>query len=145
MKVMPMPTKPATTPDVISRSSAWTPSLTLAGQDRLEQLHAAALCILEETGFNVHHPAMRLRLAAAGARLGDEPRVYLTRELVERALGTARHDVVIHNRLGEPAMSLRPHEIHFGTGSDLLYALDIAETHRREATLQDVAQAARLC
>jgi trimethylamine--corrinoid protein Co-methyltransferase len=140
-----MPTKRTTNPDVISLSSAWTPQLTLAGQDRLEQLHAAAVCILEQTGLNVHHPAMRLRLAAAGARMGDEPRVYLTRELVERALGTARHDVVIHNRLGEPAMSLLPHEIHFGTGSDLLYALDVRTTHRRDATLEDVAQAARVC
>jgi trimethylamine--corrinoid protein Co-methyltransferase len=140
-----MPTKRTTNSDFIGQATAWTPHLALAGQDRLEQLHAAAVCILEQTGLNVHHPAMRTRLAAAGARLGDESRVYLTRELIEHALSTAVHDVAIYNRLGQPAMSLRPHGIYFGTGSDLLYALDAKTAQRREATLEDVAQAARLC
>ncbi len=42
-------------------------------------------------------------------------------------------------------MSLRPHGIHFGTGSDLLYTLDMETAHRRESALEDVAQAARVC
>ncbi len=129
----------------MSDSSVWIPRLCLAGQAQLEQLHDSAVAILEQTGLNVHHPVMRHRLAEAGARLGDGSRVYLTREMIERALGTAQHDVVIYNRLGEPVMPLGPHQIYFGTGSDLLFTSDAISAGRRNATLDDVAQAARLC
>ncbi len=129
----------------MSEFSSWTPRLCLASQAQLEQLHDRAVAILERTGLNVHHPVMRHRLAEAGARLGEEARVYLTREMIERALGTAEHDVVIYNRLGEPVMPLGPHEIYFGTGSDLLFTSDANSTGRRNAVLDDVAQAARLC
>jgi len=34
----------------------------------IEELHAAAVAILERTGLNVHHAGMRAQLAAAGAK-----------------------------------------------------------------------------
>jgi trimethylamine--corrinoid protein Co-methyltransferase len=116
-------------------------------QDQLAQLHEAAVSILENTGLNVHHPEMRRRLADAGARLeGDgSPRVYMAPHMVDQALETAKSEVVVHNRLGEPVMPLGPHQIYFGTGSDLVYTRDVETVERRQSVLEDVARAARLC
>jgi trimethylamine--corrinoid protein Co-methyltransferase len=128
-----------------NNSSIWQPSLTLMNQARIEQLHDAATTILETTGLNVHHPEMRRKLADAGARLGQGPRVYLPAEMVEGALSTAKRDVVVYNRLGEPVMLLGPHQIYFGSGSDLVYTRDVETTERRPSVLEDAARAARLC
>lgn len=123
----------------------WHPRLSMLGEAGLETLHGAALSILERTGLNVHHAEMRRRLHAAGARLGDDVRVYLPPELVRQALTTAKRDVCVYDRLGRPAMLLRPYGIHFGTGSDLLYTRDLDSGERRPSRLSDVARAARLC
>jgi trimethylamine--corrinoid protein Co-methyltransferase len=103
------------------------------------------MAILEQTGLNVHHAGMRRRLAAAGARVGDELRVRIPPALVEQALRTARKDVVIYDRLGRPAMSFGPHKIYFGTGSDLVFTRDLETGERRPSTLDDAGRAARLC
>jgi len=129
----------------MNKSSVWHPSLTLMNQAKIEQLHNAATNILEETGLNVHHPGVRRKLADAGARLGDGPRVYVPAGMVERALETARKDVVVHDRLGEPVMPLGPHQIYFGTGSDLVNTRDAETGERRKSVLDDVARSARLC
>ena len=126
-------------------SFIWQPSLRLLNQDRIEQLHEATTAILEKTGLNVHHPQMQHKLADSGAKLGEGPRVYIPAGLVEQALGTARRDVLIYNRLGEPVMPLGPHQIYFGTGSDLVYTRDVETMERRASELEDVARAAQLC
>lgn len=123
----------------------WRPSLTLMSRVNVQQLHRAATTILEKAGLNVHHPEMRRELAANGARVGEGPRVYLPERMVEQALATAKRDVVIYNRLGEVAMPLGPHQIYFGTGSDLLFTRDVETSERRASALEDVARSARLC
>jgi trimethylamine--corrinoid protein Co-methyltransferase len=123
----------------------WKPQLTLLNQGRIEKMHAAATEILERTGLNVHHENLRGQLKKAGAKLGEGPRVYLPPAMVDQALSTAKKNVVVHNRLGEPSMPLGPHQIYFGTGSDLINTLDIDTKKRRPSLLEDVARAARVC
>jgi len=129
----------------MSQTSIWTPHLTLMDQAKVEKLHTAAVEILETTGLNVHHPTMRIKLAEAGARLGADTRVYLSRTMIDLALQTAKRDIVVYNRLGEPAMALGPNQIYFGTGSDLVFTRDLEMGTRRASTLEDVGRAARLC
>lgn len=131
----------------MNEPSVWQPSLTLMNQAKIEQLHNAATSILEETGLNVHHPGMRRKLADAGAKLGEAPRVYVRADMVERALSGAkkRGKVVVHNRLGEPVMPLGPHQIYFGTGSDLINTIDDETLEHRDSLLKDVGRAARVC
>jgi trimethylamine--corrinoid protein Co-methyltransferase len=125
--------------------SWWQPSLTLMSQAQIEQLHDSATAILEDIGLNVHHPGMRARLGDAGASLGAEARVTLTPDMVEEALDTVKQEVLVHNRLGEPVMPLGPHQIYFGTGSDLIYTHDADTGEHRKSVLDDVARSARLC
>lgn len=129
----------------MNTSAKWLPRLTLMNVSRIEELHDAAVSILSSTGLNVHHAGMRQKLAAEGAQLGDGPRVFISPELVDRALRTAMRDVVICNRLGEPVMPLGPYQSYFGTGSDLIYTRDLDSGQRREAVIADVARAALLC
>ena len=131
----------------VNKSSIWQPNLTLMNQAKIEHLHNAATNILEETGLNVHHPGVRRKLADAGAKLGEAPRVYIPADMVEQALSTAKHqkDIVVHNVLGEPVMPLGPHQIYFGTGSDLIHTIDAETLERRESLLRDVGRAARVC
>ncbi|MEE8121777.1 MAG: trimethylamine methyltransferase family protein, partial [Anaerolineales bacterium] len=129
----------------MNQSSIWRPSLTMMNQTRIEQLHNAAIHILEDIGLNVHHPDMHTKLGQVGARLGDEARVYLTAEMVAQALETAKKDIVIHNQLGEPVMPLGANQIYFGTGSDLLFTYDAESGKHRRSLLDDVARSARLC
>ena len=114
-------------------------------QARVDRLHHAAVHILEETGLNVHHQEMRARLGDAGAQLHGGVRVTLSAAMVAQALETAKKDVTIYDRLGEPAMTLGPHDIYFGTGSDLIYTYDSLTGERRKCVLADVGRAARLC
>jgi trimethylamine--corrinoid protein Co-methyltransferase len=123
----------------------WKPQLSLLDQERIEIIHAAATEILEQTGLNVHHEKLRNQLSDAGAKLGDGPRVYLPPCMVDHALSTVKKKVVVYNRLGEPCMPLGPHQIYFGTGSDLINTLDLHSKERRNSQLKDVADSARVC
>jgi trimethylamine---corrinoid protein Co-methyltransferase len=125
--------------------TTWRPSLTLLNCDGMEQLHRAATAILETTGLNVHHPAMRCRLANAGATVTSDLLVRIPAGMVKDALSTAKRDVVVYDRLGRPAMPLGSHQIYFGLGSDLIYTLDPETGERRLSTLEDVGRASRLC
>lgn len=119
--------------------------LTLTDSDGVEQLHRSALEVLASTGLNVHHEPMRKRLAANGAGISDGPRVTLPEEMVAQALATPSRLVTIHDRSGSPALSLTPHQIYFGTGSDLFFTRDARTGQRRGAVLEDVARSKRLC
>jgi trimethylamine--corrinoid protein Co-methyltransferase len=125
-------------------AEVWKPTLTLMGEAQVRRLHGAAKHILGTTGLNVHHPEMRRKLVADGAMV-EGVRIYLPGEMVEWALQVAKREVVLFNRLGEPVMPLGPHQIYFGTGSDLVYTRDVDSTERRKSVLDDVARAARLC
>lgn len=126
-------------------SSNWQPRLSLMNEGDIGQLHDAATTILETTGLNVHHPEMRRKLEQAGAKPGESPRIRIPAKMVEEALGTAKHDVVVYNRLGESVMPMGPHQIYFGTGSDLIYTRDLETTERRFSRLADIGRAALLC
>ena len=121
------------------------PSLTLTSQTDLDQLHDAATAILEETGLNVHHPEMLRQLEDAGAELAEAPLVRFPKGMVEKALGSAKKGVVVHDRKGQPVMPLGAHQFYFGTGSDLHYTLDLETGERRDSVLEDVGRHALVC
>lgn len=128
-----------------SQPTIWQPRLRLLDESRMEQLHGAALEILGSVGLNVHHPGLREKLAQAGAEIGENTRVRLPGDMVAAALESTPDQVVIHNREGEAVMPLGPHQVYFGTGSDLIYTYHSASGEQRKSVLEDVARAARLC
>lgn len=126
-------------------SQFWQPQLSLLNKGRIEQLHQAAITILQKVGLNVHHDPLRAKLHKAGAKLEPDPRVFLPEQMVEQALESVPKKVTLHNRLGEAVMPMNPQQIYFGTGSDLIYTHDSKSGTQRISTLQDVGRSALLC
>jgi trimethylamine--corrinoid protein Co-methyltransferase len=76
-----------------------TPALRLLSQADLERVHLAALRILDEIGMLIEHPAARVLLEGAGARVdGTTNRVYLPPELVERCRQQIPRRFTYHGR-----------------------------------------------
>jgi len=102
------------------------------------RLHDASVSILERTGVRLHDEEAVERLHGAGARVGDDGRVFVPGSLVEWALSVAPRSVTLHRRDGEPAIALEGDNAWFGPGSDCLHILDHRTGERRPATLADV-------
>ena len=127
--------------------SALKPSVTLPARsprsDRLTpagcaRLHDASVAILERTGVRLHEAEAVERLHGAGARVGDDGRVFVPRSLVEWALSVAPRSVTLHDRGGVPRLALEGDAVWFGPGSDCLNVIDHRTGERRLATLRDV-------
>ena len=70
--------------------------------EKISQIHAASLEVLEKTGLKIDHPVALEKLAGAGARVDkDKQRVYLSSELVEKALKTAPQSFTCAGRTPE--------------------------------------------
>jgi trimethylamine--corrinoid protein Co-methyltransferase len=116
----------------------------LLDDEQLQSIHQAALRILETVGVRVYDDEIRKMLADAGCNLSDQDLVRMPPDIVEEALERAPSRVLIHDRLGRPAMDLGEHRTYYGTGSDLPNTLDLETGERRPSHLEDVARAARL-
>ena len=106
--------------------------------DDCARLHDASLSILERTGVRIHDDEAVERLRGAGARVGDDGRVFVPGDLVAWALGVAPRSVTLHDRSGAPAMTLAGDNVYFGVGSDCMHIIDHRTGERRRAVLQDV-------
>lgn len=111
---------------------------------QIEELHSAALQILNEVGVLVHHEEAAALLLKAGAHVESGNRVYIPTSLVEQALRTAPSRITLFNRLGEPALRLEKSNVHFGAGSDTLAIADPFTGERRPWLSEDVAAAIRI-
>ncbi len=105
--------------------------------DECARVHEAAVGILERTGARLMEPRAVELLARAGART-DGDRVWIPRELVERALATAPRSITLYDRTGAPAIELAGRTFWAGPGSDCLHVLDHRTGVRRTPTLGDL-------
>jgi trimethylamine--corrinoid protein Co-methyltransferase len=121
-------------PDLRPRSPRYD-RLTPAGCARI---HESSLSILERTGVRMLDDEAVARLRDAGAKVGDDGRVFVPASLVEWALSVAPRSITLHDRMGRPALPLAGDNYFFGTGSDCLYILDHRSGERRSPTLDDV-------
>lgn len=122
-----------------------TPSgYRMLADTQLEEIHRAALAILQGTGVRVFDAEVRELLAGAGCTVSDKDLVKIPAGVVEEALHSAPSQIVLYTRDGKPAMILEGHRTYYGTGSDLPFTLDLESGVRRPSVLEDVARAARL-
>jgi len=111
--------------------------------DTCRQIHQASLQILERTGIDVHDQQAISILEEAGAAVNGQ-RVRLPGDLVEWALSVAPREMVLFDRLGNPAITARGPQAYYGNGSDCLFILDHRTGKRRKAVLEDVRQVVKL-
>lgn len=120
------------------------PPLDYLTEEQMQDIHCAALEILEDLGTIVHLDEAVDLLRQAGAYVKDEKRVFIPAGLVEEALGSAPATINIYDREGNPAMLLGGRSVYYGTGSDCPYLLDSVTGERREFLAEDVVKAVRL-
>jgi trimethylamine--corrinoid protein Co-methyltransferase len=120
-----------------------TPGMRVLSDDQKDQVHQATLELLRRTGVRVLVPEVRELLSKAGCWLDDD-RVRIPPQLIEWAIRTAPHRVVMCDRDGNAVMPLEGRKGYYGTGSDTPYVLDAYTGERRQAVLADVANVSRL-
>ena len=120
------------------------PSFSLLSREQLDRIYEAALEVLARVGGEFHDPEAVALLGDAGAKVENHIRVRIPEKLVTDALRQAPRRIEIHDRDGQPALSLQDRNTYFGPGSDTPYTLDPVSGERRPAVLEDVARAARV-
>ncbi|HEX9925951.1 MAG TPA: trimethylamine methyltransferase family protein [Anaerolineae bacterium] len=111
----------------------------------VQRIHEAALTVLERTGVGVVESECRHIFEQAGARVDPaRDRVYPPRELVEGALKTVNHEVVLYSRDGRNDLHLRGKRVHLGTGGAAVQILDLETGQMRETRLRDLYDIGRL-
>jgi len=121
------------------------PRIQLLSSDQIYQIHLSSLKVLERTGVNVLLPEAVDLLREAGADVTGEKRVRIPSHLVEEALRSAPRRITISDRNGKPAMFLEDHNIHYGTGTDTKFTIDLYSGKRRASKGEDVEKAALIC
>ncbi len=119
--------------------------LTVWSEAECRRLHEATLELLADTGVDVRYePALEL-FRAAGASV-DGRRVRIPARLVDDAVASAPREWLLKPRGGETEpLNLRDGEVHYGTGSDVLYVRDPESGERRRVRRADVEGMAALC
>jgi trimethylamine--corrinoid protein Co-methyltransferase len=107
-------------------------------------IHAAALEILEKTGFEMRHRGARKMLLDAGCSLCRNRRIRMPAYLVEDALNSAPKCIQLYDQNKNKAMNLVDENCFYGTGSDTIFTIDLISGQRRRTTIEDTANFARL-
>lgn len=111
--------------------------------EEVRSVHSASLDVLREIGIDVANEGARARFAASGAAV-EGRRVRIARALVEDALATVPHDLLLASRDGRQDLLLKGRRVHFGTGGSPSNVLPIGARTPRPAELADVARMAIL-
>ena len=121
------------------------PKITFLSDEDKEKIYQASLQIIEETGMQVMHEEALNLLKDAGCRISDDNRVTIPGAVVEQARKTVPDNVAVYDREGNLAMDLGGRRAYFGTGSDLMWAVESEQMKRHHTTLKDIKAAARVC
>lgn len=119
------------------------PRLKVLNREQALAIHAAALEILEKTGFKMEHPGALEMLADAGCQISADW-VKLPAYIVEQALSSAPKQIDLYDQKGNKTMPLADGNTFYGTGSDATFTLDLETGERRRTVLKDVANFVRL-
>ena len=120
------------------------PNLSFLSQEDKEKIHRTVLKILVEIGMKVNHAEALDLLTEAGCSVRDDGMVKIAEELVLKSIDSAPENIAIYDREADHAMDLGGHRSYYGTGSDLIYALESGTMQRHPCVLEDVARAARV-
>jgi trimethylamine--corrinoid protein Co-methyltransferase len=120
------------------------PRLKVLSREQALAIHAAALEVLEKTGFKMEHRGALEMLVGAGCKVSEDSWVKLPASLVEEALSSAPRQIDLYDQKGNEAMPLLDGNSFYGTGSDANFTLDLETGQRRRVVLKDVANFASL-
>jgi trimethylamine--corrinoid protein Co-methyltransferase len=120
------------------------PCLHFLADDQIEEIHRAALEVLERTGVIVHEDETLSLLSGAGCTVSEKNQVRIPPHVVEEALRSVPGRVTLSDRNGAQRLLVEGRKSYWGTGSDVPYLLDSFSGERRRTTLKDVEQVTRI-
>jgi trimethylamine--corrinoid protein Co-methyltransferase len=120
------------------------PHLRFLTDDQIEEIHRAALEVLERTGMVVHEDETLELLSGAGCSVTEKNRVRIPPHVVEEALRSVPGRLTLTSRSGGRRLLVEGRKSYWGTGSDVPYVLDSFTGERRRTTLKDVEQVTKL-
>ena len=116
-------------------------------QAQVENIHAQALFILENTGMTYEAGLEDILplFEKGGCRVErQEARIYFPPELVADCMDQAPSRVVIHGRQGQADLDLSGHRVYCGAGGSAVRILDLESGQARPSRLGDIYDMARL-
>jgi trimethylamine--corrinoid protein Co-methyltransferase len=116
-------------------------------REQVEGLHAAALSVLEKTGFSYETGldetiAMMEEFGMQVDR--DQRRVYFPRDKIMEQVSKAPHRVVLYSRDEKNDLHLEDDRVYLGTGGAAIKILDLETGEVRHTTLRDLYDLGRL-
>ena len=123
---------------------AMRPTISFLSPEDKEKIHQAAFQILSEVGMRILQDEALALLTDAGCDAGDGRMLKIPGDLVQKCIESAPNHIPMFDREGNQVMDLGGHRSYFGTGSDLIYALDSKTGQRHPCVLKDVARAAKV-
>lgn len=112
-------------------------------EDQVKQVHYSTLDVLSRTGVRIECEEALHLLKDAGCYV-EGYLVKLPPYLVQWAIDVCPEQVLLYDRLGNPKLSLRGYNTHFGLGPTLLNMIDPQTGKRRRFLREDVAKAAKV-
>jgi len=122
----------------------FSPRLRVLNRDQAMAIHAAAVDMLENTGFKMEHPDALKMLVEAGCTVFNGDWLKMPARLADEALQSAPRQINLYDQRGNEAMPLVNGNSFYGTGSDATFTLDMETGERRRAVLADAVNFARL-
>ena len=122
-----------------------SPLFRILSDKQIEELHCAALQILERTGVVFESQEAINILGDAGADVSNPDRVKIPSRLVEQAIREAPKMITLYTREGKPAIVLDGMTgSHFGVQPDSMAYLDPYTRKRRAFQVQDIIDHVRI-
>lgn len=114
---------------------------------QVESLHAAALSVLEKTGFSYEAGLDKtLEMTEEFGMVVDRAhtRIYFPRDKIMEHVSKAPQRVVLYSRDGKNDLHLEDNRVYLGTGGAAIKILDLETGETRHTTLRDLYDLGRL-
>jgi trimethylamine--corrinoid protein Co-methyltransferase len=128
----------------LEKGETLKPRLKVLNREQMWSIHAAALEILEKTGFEMKHQGAEKMLLDAGCNLTPNGRIRLPASLAEDALKTAPKRIQLYDQNGNESMDIVDENWFYGSGSDAIFTIDLNNGQRRRTILKDTGNFAKL-
>lgn len=126
-----------------TKQQHFTPAMQILNDQQLEDIHVAALEVLEKTGVVITHPKGLEILAEAGCSVADG-RVRFPASLVEKAIDSAPKTLALGNRDNSKQIILKERNTFFGATIDCVNYLDPVSGNLEECKSEHVTTMAKL-
>ena len=110
----------------------------------MEAIAENAFRILEEIGFSRATPHCIEVCTAAGAILGDDGRLRMPRELVERTMEIAQRDLTLYGQEPKHDLQLSGQKVHFSTAGAAVHIADPVKNEYRDPVTSDLYNMSRI-